>query len=199
MIKMLTGAMRSGKSSLLVDLILSSKKEGIPTVCIKPTIDTRDGSKIISRERELTFNSFSISNENYLNEIYDLQQFIKDSFEYKKINIFVDEVHFLNSEVCKELILMSNMLNADITFCGLKWSFKFERFESYWFLKDNADRLIEVYGECEFCNSKNSSIFNLLFNDGKLITDGETMQPGDVEYKVACPECTSKITLRNLH
>lgn len=192
-IRYITGAMRSGKSSLLIDQILASRQEGIPTVCIKPNLDKRDGAKIISRERDMSFNSFSISNENYKNEIYDLQQFIKETYEYQKINIFVDEVHFFKQDILEDIIAVGELANANITFCGLKWSFKFEKFESYLFLKKNADRLIEAKGICEFCYDRNSSEFNLLYNDNKLVTDGNTLQPGDVEYRAVCPTCASKL------
>lgn len=88
MIKVYTGPMYSGKSTVIIDSYMNvwNKEE---TLCFKPEIDNRDQSVIKSRNIEKVIKAIAINN---LDEI-------KPYLTKKVKTIFIDEVQFLKGDV----------------------------------------------------------------------------------------------------
>lgn len=189
----ITGAMKSGKTSLLIDKIEYSKLTGEGTIVMKPTKDTRTNGYIESRDGR-RIEAFPLHDEKVTTIQDAVIKTVIDSFLTlgESVTVFVDEVHFLSNNNIKKIIEICKEYDVDVVFCGLTITYQFTDFESHELLSKTADKMIVVFGDCEICGKKSSSEFNLLFSNGRIVTRGELLIPGDTEYKAACFDCGAK-------
>lgn len=113
-----------------------------------------------------------------------------DSF---KINcnpdvILVDEAQFLTEQQVKELKQLSRDQDCLVFLFGLKNTYKDTLFHGSKQALISADTIREIKTTCECCG-KNKATENVLFNNGKIVTDGSDIVIGDTEYRAMCYDC----------
>lgn len=179
-----TGVMRSGKSAMLIDKYLNAKKSNIPVLAIKPAKDTRDG-KIKSR------NGNSISCKRVTKDV-DLYNLIRDYIienDLRELNVYIDEVQFLNAKQINEIHEIITKLKFVKVYCaGLLMDYKGEMFISSKSLLQLADRVIKIPYLCECCNSHNA-INHILKVDEKPVFEGGEFVIGDKKFMSVCLNC----------
>lgn len=188
---LVTGSMFGRKSKFLMDMIeISHKDNNTKYLVFKPTKDTRDGLYIQSRVYDRVVPALAWD-QNYedMQTIfnYTISGFaLTNPDEYKFV--YFDEAHFISLYDMKFIVDTCQKYGINLIIAGLETSFKQDYFESVKWLKDNYNHLF-YNGRCNGCDEDNA-IFNVLYDqDGNIVKDGETIQPGDQEYKVYCQSC----------
>jgi len=176
------GAMNSGKSTLLLQTAHNYEENGMKVVLVKPLIDTKGDSKVVSRigaERKVDLllgkndNLFEIINEKY-----------KDTD-----CVLIDEAQFITPKQAEEC--MSIVINLDIpVICyGLRTDFLTNGFPGSSRLLELAHTIEEMKTICK-CGTK--AIYNARFIDGKFTISGEQVAiDGEkkVTYNSMCAKC----------
>lgn len=145
MIKVFTGPMFSGKSSLLVEeynKIWNKAK----VVCFKPDNDTRDHGVIKTRNFGNGISSICIT---------DLKE-IKKHINKNIRTIFIDEIQFIKGNA-RDLLDLSLKKGIDIYVAGLNMTSEQESFGIMPYVLAAADEITVVKGVCFDCNKPNAS------------------------------------------
>lgn len=176
------GAMNSGKTTRILQCAYNYEEQGMKPIIMKPKIDTKGESHIVSRigsKRKVdyliedTINIYDVIVEKYTN--VDL--------------IIVDEAQFLTEKQVNQLMDAVIDLDISIMCFGLRTDFMGNSFPGARRLLDIAHELSEVKTICE-CGHK--AMFNVRLIDGKVQTEGNSVAidgEGKVTYTVACPRC----------
>jgi thymidine kinase len=194
-VTLITGSMFGKKSKILMDLIKASHDgEDLKYLVFKPTSDTRDGLYVKSRVYERVVPALAWD-QNYedMRTIfnYTISGFALTNPDEIK-TVFFDETHFLSYEDTKFIMDTCKKYGVSLVFAGLETSFKLEYFDSVKFIKQNCDAFIFCHGDCNGCGESNA-IYNILYdNNGNIVKEGQSIQPGDLEYKVFCEKCLVK-------
>lgn len=182
------GTMESGKSAVLLMDAHSFETRGIGVLCMKPSIDDRDGIDIIKSrmgiERECltvypNYNLFDIVNK-------CVKENKNDNFPLQWI--LIDECQFLTSKQVEQLRRIVDTLNINVKCYGLRTDFKTNLF-------DGSKRLFELADDIEemkiSCNCGRKAIFNVRFNgNNQVVTSGEQILiGGEDKYKPLCSKC----------
>ena len=159
------------------------KKRGYNVLVLKPSIDTKSGSKISCRiglERNVDFlldDSDSVF-EKLKNKLNDVNC------------IFVDEAQFLTAKQVDELFVISKAMNIPVICYGLRTDFKLNFFEGSEALFKYADTIVGLEKKCS-CG--NEAIVNARYDGEKIIYDGDQVLLGsDDKYKAVCLSCYRK-------
>lgn len=183
------GCMCSGKSMFLLATAFNFQERGIPFICLKSNIDTRDGDGVIhSRalgDREcISINPKtdiykSISKLNELNSLSCI-----DKIKW----ILVDEAQFLTEKQVNELSDIVDFLDINVICYGLRTDFKTNLFPGSKRLFELADSIEEIKSTCS-CGEKNIVNARLDAN-GSVMTDGaQVLIGGDDKYTPMCRKC----------
>lgn len=193
-ITLVTGSMFGGKSRTLIDLIKQTHENGDTYIVLKPTTDTRDGLVVKSRDLGLTI-SASPWVPNDIDSRQSLFKTLEAMAKYENLgkNIFIDEGHFIPEDDMKFIVNTCKMFNINLYVSGLELSFTLEYFPSIKYLKGICNSYLFLSGRCSGCNEQNA-LYNILFEDGKMVKNGSQIRPGDSEYKVFCNSCFEKLT-----
>lgn len=188
--------MEAGKSAMLLIEASNFERRNIGILCMKPSIDDRDGiDKIKSRikiEREcLTiyphYNIFDI-----------VEKIVSEQEDGEKLKwILIDECQFLTEEQVEQLRFIVDKLGINVKCYGLRTDFQTRLFEGSKRLFELADDIEEMKISCA-CDRK--AIFNARYNEyGQIIIDGEQILIGGEEnYKPICSKCyVEEINKRN--
>ncbi len=179
------GPMESAKSALLLMEAYSFESRGIDVICMKPSIDDRDGAinKIKSRvglEKECIviypdYNIFEII-KNILNSGRRIQW------------VLVDESQFLTAYQIEELRAVVDTFDINVMCYGLRTDFQTKLFEGSKRLFELADDIEEMKISCS-CGRK--AIVNARFNqNGNIVINGEQILIGGEDiYKPLCSKC----------
>ena len=183
------GVMGSSKSAHALITEYNYKKIGFYTVLIKPQIDTR--STMVESRIGIKSKCYSFKKDDNILDLpiypkdYDKKDLTKTN--WKKVIIIVDEVQFCTTEQIEQLKTLS--VFCDVFCYGLKTNFKTLLFEGSKRLIEIADITKEIPYVCE-CGKM--AQVNALFENDKLITDGNEIRIGNKEYKPLCYECFKK-------
>ncbi|MBR3055802.1 thymidine kinase [Candidatus Saccharibacteria bacterium] len=179
------GAMGCGKTMQLLQVAFNYEERGHKVCVIKPSTDTKHGTKIYTRigpERETDFCFDKSMN------LYD-----KISAEYKNVScILVDEAQFLTPVQADQLMLVTIEHDIPVMAYGLRLNFRCEDggFEGATRLLQIAHDIEEIKTICE-CGRK--ATLNCRFLNNKLVTDGPDILIDDgkskIEYRAICPAC----------
>lgn len=179
------GPMESAKSALLLMEAYSFESRNIEVLCMKPSIDDRDGAtnKIKSRvglEKECIviypdYNIFEIVKK-ILNDGRNIQW------------ILVDESQFLTTYQIEELRAVVDTFDINVMCYGLRTDFQTKLFEGSKRLFELADDIEEMKISCS-CGRK--AIVNARFNqNGDIVINGEQILIGGEDiYKPLCSKC----------
>lgn len=184
------GAMGSGKSTALMQVAHNYTQKGFNVFVIKPKIDTKGESKLVSRmgislDVDLLLDSKD-SIFNYLNIILD-----------NKVCILVDEAQFLKEKQIIELFEITKIYDIPVICYGLKTNFKGKLFEGSKALFEFSDDLEELTTVCA-CGKK--ARFNARKIDGIYTVIGEEVVidgTSNVEYEALCGKCYALKVLTN--
>jgi thymidine kinase len=181
--------MNAGKSAQLLMKAHSFLENNIPILCIKPSIDDRDGQGVIKSRIGLEMECLTIDSDD------DIEKFI---IQYcANMNgyglpcpqwILCDESQFLTSEQVDQLSVIVDNYDINVMCYGLRNDFTGHLFPGSKRLFELADNIEEMKLSCA-CGRK--AIINARINEyGDIVTDGEQIKVGGNNmYKPMCRKC----------
>lgn len=182
------GPMNVSKSASLLMKAHSFESNGIPFICIKSSIDDRDGATTIKSRVGIERECLSI---NATDDIYRIFKVYNDPNKPLKW-ILVDESQFLTVEQVDQLAKIVDTLDINVMCYGLRTDFKTHLFDGSKRLFELADNIEEMKVSCR-CGRK--AIINArIDDDGKIVKDGEQIMTGGNErYVTMCRKCFSEL------
>lgn len=182
------GAMGCGKTMQLLQVAFNYEERGHQVCVIKPTTDTKNGTKLLTRigpERETDFCFTSRSN---------LYKIIQQNYLYCAC-VLVDEAQFLTPKQADQLMQITIDFNLPVMAYGLRLNFRQtdDGFKGMTRLLQIAHDIEEIKTICE-CGHKATR--NTRFLNGELVTTGPDILIDDgtidVQYRALCPACYFK-------
>ena len=164
--------MNGSKSALLLMKAHSFEERGIPFICMKPSIDNREGVDFIYSRIGIKRECITIDpDDNIFNIVNDIIALI-DKTNAKLLQwILVDECQFFTAKQIEQLTKIVDDLGINVMCYGLRTDFNTHLFEGSKRLLELADDIDEIKISCS-CGRK--AIINARVNDdGYVITDGE--------------------------
>ena len=190
--------MNGSKSALLLMKAHSFEERGIPFICMKPSIDNRDGVDFICSRIGIKRECITIDpDDNIFNIVNDIIALI-DKTNAKLLQwILVDECQFFTAKQIEQLTKIVDDLGINVMCYGLRTDFNTHLFEGSKRLLELADDIDEIKISCS-CGRK--AIINARVNDdGYVITDGEQILiGGNDRYIPLCRKCYSDAIKFNL-
>jgi thymidine kinase len=189
--------MGAGKSLFLLARSHNFEQRGVPFLCLKPTVDNRDGDNIIHSRALLSRECVGVdSNVNIFEAVKEITYNRLSQGQDPLKWILVDEAQFLKKEQVDQLAEIVDTLDISIICYGLRTDFKSELFEGSKRLFEIADGFNEIKSSCS-CGGNNSINARIDFN-GELITDGEQILIGSEDtYLTMCRKCYNE-KLKNI-
>lgn len=181
--------MNSAKSTMLLTKAHSFSERGISFLCIKPSVDTRDGDGVIKSRIGIERECLVVDK---IDNIYNIIE------EYNKVSLFhggnllrwilVDEVQFLTREQVNQLSEIVDSLDINVMCFGLRTDFKTNLFEGSARLMELSDNIEELKSSCK-CGRK--AIVNARIDTfGNVVDNGEQIVIGDNDmYVPLCRKC----------
>lgn len=186
------GCMCSGKSMFLLATAFNLQDRRIPFICLKSSIDDRDGECVI-HSRALGDRDCIVvePNDDIYSSILKLVNISNVSYSDRIKWILVDEAQFLTEKQVDELADIVDLLDINVVCYGLRTDFKTKLFPGSKRLFELADSIEEIKSTCS-CGEKN--IVNARINkDGSLVLDGEqVLVGGDDLYLSMCRKCFNR-------
>ena len=182
------GAMNSGKTTALIQVAHNYQERGMQTLLIKPGIDSKGSTKILSR--------LSISKDvdllvNKRDNLYTILE--AESKKNKNLQcILVDEAQFLTKDQVTQLFEFAVIINIPVICYGLRTDFLLNGFEGSKQLLLLAHSIEELKTICR-CGRK--ALANTRKINGKFVFKGEQVAiegEENVEYEPLCAECYYK-------
>ncbi len=176
------GTMGSGKTRDLIKTIYNYNNRNMNVLVIKPQVDTKGGSNIISRDGTMLNTNYVVAKEdniyNYVNNLC------------KEIScVLVDEAQFLQPHHVEELSDVVDYLNIPVICYGLRADFQTHLFPGSKRLFELADSIEEIKTVCR-CNKK--ATMNTRIIDGKYVFSGKQVMIDNslsVTYDSLCRKC----------
>ena len=180
--------MNSGKSLQLMSIAHNMDERHIPTLTIKPSIDTRDGENKIYSRIGISRDCRMFSPEDDLFDLISEENGERISCNSYLKWIFVDEAQFLTEEQVDQLSDVVDYLGINVMCYGLRTDFKSRLFPGSKRLFELADTIEEIKSTCE-CGNK--TIINARVDkDGNVLKNGpQTLVGGDDRYISICRKC----------
>ena len=183
------GVMNSSKSALLLMTAHSFEERNVPFLCIKPSIDDRDGDDIIKSRIGISRECITFDATHNLYKFIDnyIVNVIMQGYDKPKW-ILVDECQFLTREQVDQLSEVVDTLDINVMCYGLRTDFKTEFFEGSKRLMEIADDIEEIKTSCG-CGRK--AVVNARIDDfGNVVSEGEQIEIGGNErYISLCRKC----------
>ena len=174
--------MGSSKSAQALMTAFNYTQKGYKVLLIKPSVDTREKSPVISSRIGLTAPCFTFDKST------NLIDFVLKTDPDTQV-LIVDEAQFCTKEQIDEL---KELTAKDmVVLCyGLKTNFKSELFEGSKRLLEIAESIQEIKAVCR-CGSK--ATINARVVNGLVVTEGKEIQiGGDEKYEAMCYSCWKK-------
>lgn len=174
MIKVFTGPMYSAKSNSLIEEY-NKIWDKARVICFKPSKDTRDFSKLYSRDNKETIKAKVIK---------DISE-IKDNLEENTSTVFIDEVQFLTGNAA-EILYISIHNNIDFYIAGLNLTSELKPFGIMPDILAIADEVVHLKACCAECNKRNA-IYTYC-----LVDKQDDVLIGSNQYQPICSSCLQK-------
>ena len=190
--------MNGSKSALLLMKAHSFEERGIPFICMKPSIDNREGVDFIYSRIGIKREFITIDpDDNIFNIVNDIIALIDKANAKLPQWILVDECQFFTAKQIEQLTKIVDDLGINVMCYGLRTDFNTHLFEGSKRLLELADDIDEIKISCS-CGRK--AIINARVNDdGYVITDGEQILiGGNDRYIPLCRKCYSDAIKFNL-
>lgn len=181
--------MNAGKSGMLLMQAFQFEERGVPFLCLKSSIDTRDGDDVIASRIGISRPCISVLPDDNLFKLIEnyIASASLESID-KPLWILVDECQFLTASQVDDLAKIVDNLDINVLCYGLRTDFTTHLFEGSRRLMEIADDISEVKSSCS-CGRK--AMINARFDaNGNLITDGEQIVIGGNDmYVTLCRKC----------
>lgn len=180
--------MNGGKSGILLMQAHQFEESGIPFLCLKSAIDTRDGEDVIVSRIGIKRECITVGVED---DLYALMTSLIGDFTLQGLSkpcwILVDEAQFLSAKQVEQLGFVVDRLNINVMCYGLRTDFLSKMFEGSKRLMELADEIDEIKTSCS-CGRK--AVVNARFHNGEITTEGEQIMIGGNEtYIPLCRKC----------
>lgn len=181
--------MNAGKSAQLLMKAHSFLENNIPFLCIKPSIDDRDGKGVIKSRIGLEMECLTIDIDDDIEKL--ISQYCANMNGYGLPVpqwILCDESQFLTEEQVDQLSVVVDNYNINVMCYGLRSDFIGHLFSGSKRLFELADNIEEMKLSCA-CGRK--AIINARIDEyGEIITNGEQIKVGGNNmYKPMCRKC----------
>lgn len=182
------GPMNVSKSASLLMKAHSFESNGIPFICIKSSIDDRDGATTIKSRVGIERECLSINTTDDIYRIFKVYNNPNKPLKW----ILVDESQFLTTEQVDQLAKIVDTLDINVMCYGLRTDFKAHLFDGSKRLFELADNIEEMKVSCR-CGRK--AIINVRIDDnGNIVKNGEQIMTGGNErYVTMCRKCFSEL------
>lgn len=179
------GTMGSAKTALLLTTAYNFEERGMPYICFKPVVDTREERNVIRSRIGIERSCHWIYAETNL---YAFISLIFEKVEVRPLWILVDEAQFLSARQVDELAAVVDDFGCNVLCFGLRTDFRTHLFEGSRRLFEIADSIEEVKSTCN-CGRK--TIVNARIDSkGEIITEGEQVEiGGNDRYVAVCRKC----------
>lgn len=180
------GTMGSAKTALLLTTAYNFEERGLLYVCLKPRIDTREGSRNVIRSR------IGIEREcAWIDPDSDLYQMAKELFRSHECVVdwfLVDEAQFLTEKQVDQLARIVDDFGSNVICFGLRTDFRSRLFEGSRRLFEIADTIDEIKSTCT-CGRK--TIVNArIGQNGDFMEEGAQVEiGGNDRYMAVCRKC----------
>ena len=177
------GAMGSGKSAALLQVVHNYEQMGMTVVLVKPAIDTKGSDKVVSR----------IGIEHKVDILLAPNEILQDKMKPILGTKVVDEAQFLTTEQVEELYIITKKYDIPVLCYGLRCDFQMKGFEGSTRLLQLADDIEELKTICH-CGAKATQSLRLVnnqptFEGEQIVIDDHTK----VEYTGVCGKCYLRI------
>lgn len=180
-----TGPMFSGKTTELVKLLGSYAKNGVKSVLIKSSLDTRMNLSHLNQDLK----NFEIVAMNEDNE----NDFFFDFSNFSKFAVFgIDEAHFFGTKL-KQMVEVLLEKRKAVYVAGLIGDFNQKGFDSVLEIMPMCDDIKFLKPFCKNCVNTEASFSVLKRNTGTGASDSTNIVVGGSEtYLVLCRVCLNK-------
>ncbi len=180
-------AMNSGKTTALIQVAYNYEERDMKVVIIKPAVDTKGSSKIVSR----------IGLKRNADIVLDHEASAKDALKpYGKIDcVLVDEAQFLAPLQVDELFWYAVENDTPVMAYGLRTDFKMVGFPG-------ATRLLEIAHDLQeiktICRCGRKAILNGRKVNGEFVFEGDQVAiegKDNVDYESLCASCYKRYSI----
>jgi len=179
------GAMNSGKTTALIQVAHNYQERGMETLLIKPDIDSKGSSTIVSRL------NISKKVDILANKSDDLFAILEQQKKKRKklCCVLIDEAQFLTKDQVTQLFRFAVLIDVSVICYGLRTDFQLAGFEGSKQLLLLAHSIEELKTICK-CGRKavanaRKIVGNFVFKGDQVAIDGED----SVEYEALCAQC----------
>lgn len=161
-------SMDAGKTTQLIQTAHNYQQRGMKPMILKPSIDTREGTKprVISRiGLEFPATIVDVADLDMLDTL--VQGIVDGGYNV----VLVDEVQFFSVEHIKRFTELVDQHDIPVLCYGLRNSFNNEGFPSVLHLLQHAEKLVEIKTMC-WCGKK--ATHNLMVVDGTAIKHADS-------------------------
>jgi thymidine kinase len=164
-------------------------ENNIPILCIKPSIDNRDGNGVIKSRIGLEMECLSIDPDDNIEKFIVQYRANMNGYGLPSPQwILCDESQFLTEEQVEQLSVIVDNYDINVMCYGLRTDFTGHLFPGSRRLFELADNIEEMKIACE-CGRK--AIINARINEcGDVVSGGEQIKVGGNEmYRTMCRKC----------
>ena len=184
MIEVITGAMQSGKSKLLIERLNWYESRGYKVYAFKPSCDTRWKKEYIVSRAGTEFKC-TLLNEDKLKQFRELLIDILENQD--KVVIAIDEIQFIGDRYIVDLIKEISSYAEAVIVSGLDYDSDQNPFGFTLEIADFADILSVVRGRCKHCFNSHAKAKHTI----ALFDKTNSIEVGDVGYLPVCDKCLS--------
>ena len=183
------GAMNSGKSTAMLQAAYNYEERGQEVLLVKPQIDTKGDSDIISRLGVRRPVDFTVAPDEDIYFAFETQRTKVKQRTGKDVScLLVDEAQFLTEGQVDDLLRIAIQEGVPVLAYGIRTDFQTVAFPG-------SRRLLEVAHSLEelktICRCGRKAVFNARSVDGRFIFDGDqvAIDGVDVAYESLCGAC----------
>lgn len=181
--------MNAGKSAHLLMKAHSFLENGMSILCLKPSIDNREGNDVIKSRVGIQMDCVPIDSTDDIDKFFIQYCNNIDAIGLQTPSwILCDESQFFTTEQIDQLANIVDKYNVNVMCYGLRVDFKGHLFDGSKRLFEIADNIEEIKMSCN-CGKK--AIINARIDEyGNVLTEGEQIQiGGNSMYKSMCRKC----------
>ncbi len=169
--EMLIGCMSAGKSSELIRRVERARLAYLPTVIVRPALDTRSKPNLVE-------------SRNGLNSQAIVVETARDILKYSSqaVVIGIDECQFFDNDII-EVVQILLLQKKKVIASGLDLDYRGKPFGPVPHLLALADRIDKLLAVCRKCGS------DFACRTQRIVQSNEQILVGDLQYEARCIHC----------